>query len=47
MLSGKRGITTGGHVAPVTLGYPESDHQARGVAVPSGRQDQSGFLRAP
>ena len=43
----KRGITTGGHVAPVTLGYPESGHQDPGVAVRSGRQGQSGASTSP
>ena len=30
----RRGITSGGQDAAVTLGYPESDHQPPQVAVP-------------
>ena len=30
----RRGITSGGQAAPVTLGYPESGHQPPEVAVP-------------
>ncbi len=31
----------------MTLGYPESGHQDPGVAVPSGRQGQSGASASP
>ena len=48
---GRRGITSGGLVGPVTLGYSRSDHQHPGVRVPgcpvSVRPGKSGASASP
>ena len=42
----RRGITTGGQVAPVTLGYSENGHHDREVAVPAYQCGSAGPVEA-